>query len=98
MEYKIKRNSDETLAENCKVNIGVKIGSFDCTANCPHNQNTKKEIQEQMKTLAEENFEAMKEIIGDADMKMIIDERRNVFQENMPSSTQYLHLKEQKKI
>lgn len=45
--YKIKRNSDGTLAENCKENIGVKIGSFDCTANCPHNQNTKKEIQQQ---------------------------------------------------
>jgi len=44
---KIKRNPDGTLAENCKENIGVKIGSFDCTANCPHNQNTKKEIQEQ---------------------------------------------------
>ncbi len=44
---KIKRNPDGTLAENCKDNIGVKIGSFDCTANCPHNQNTKKEIQEQ---------------------------------------------------
>lgn len=46
-QYKIKRNSDGTLAENCKENIGVKIGSFDCTANCPHNQNTKKEIQQQ---------------------------------------------------
>ena len=47
MQYKIKRNSDETLAENCKVNVGVLIGSFDCTANCPHNKNTKKEIQKQ---------------------------------------------------
>lgn len=47
MEVKIKRNSDGTLAENCNENVGVKIGSFDCTANCPHNQNTKKEIQEQ---------------------------------------------------
>jgi hypothetical protein len=46
-EHKIRRNPDETLAENCKENIGVKIGSFDCTANCKHNQNTKKEIQEQ---------------------------------------------------
>ena len=46
-QYKIKRNSDGTLAENCKENIGVKIGSFDCTANCPHNQNTKKEIHQQ---------------------------------------------------
>lgn len=43
-KHKIKRNSDGTLAENCKENIGVKIGSFDCTANCPHNQNTTKEI------------------------------------------------------
>ena len=47
MEHKIKRNPDSTLAENCKVNIGVLIGSFDCTANCPHNQNTMKEIQKQ---------------------------------------------------
>ena len=47
MVYKIKRNSNGTLSESCKENIGVLIGSFDCTANCPHNQNTKKEIQEQ---------------------------------------------------
>jgi len=45
--HKIKRNPDETLAENCKENIGVKIGSFDCTANCPHNRNTRKEIETQ---------------------------------------------------
>lgn len=43
----IKRNSNGTLAENCKENIVILIGSFDCTANCPHNQNTKKEIHEQ---------------------------------------------------
>lgn len=43
--YKVKRDSDGTLTENCKDNVGVKIGSFDCTANCPHNQNTKQEIQ-----------------------------------------------------
>jgi hypothetical protein len=47
MEVKVKRNPDGTLAENCKYNTGVKTGSFDCTANCPHNQNTKKEIHEQ---------------------------------------------------
>lgn len=47
MELKVKRNPDGSLAENCKENVGVKIGSFDCTANCPHNQNTKKEIHEQ---------------------------------------------------
>jgi len=46
-EHKIRRNPDETLAENCKENIGVKIGSFDCTANCPHNKNTKREIEKQ---------------------------------------------------
>lgn len=46
-DYPIKRDFDGNLTENCKENIGVKIGSFDCTANCPHNQNTKKEIQEQ---------------------------------------------------
>ena len=45
--YQVKRNSDGWVNESCPVNIGVKIGSFDCTANCPHNQNTKKEIQEQ---------------------------------------------------
>lgn len=45
--YRIKRDFDGLLTENCKVNVEVKIGSFDCTANCPHNQNTKKEIQEQ---------------------------------------------------
>jgi hypothetical protein len=46
-EHKIKRSSDGVLLENCKENIGVKIGSFDCTANCPNNENTKKEIQQQ---------------------------------------------------
>jgi hypothetical protein len=46
-DIKIQRNSDGSLTQNCKENIGVKIGSFDCTANCPHNQNTKKEIHEQ---------------------------------------------------
>jgi len=45
--HKIKRDFDGNLAENCKVNVGVKIGSYDCTANCPHNENTKAEIQEQ---------------------------------------------------
>lgn len=45
--YKIKRNSDGSLAENCPVATGIKIGSFDCTANCPNNQNTKNEIEEQ---------------------------------------------------
>ncbi len=51
--YPVKRNPDGSLAENCKENIGVKIGSFDCTANCPHNQNSKKEIQEQAFDLKE---------------------------------------------
>ena len=44
--YKVKRNFDDLLTENCPVNIGVKIGSFDCTATCKHNQNTKKEIHD----------------------------------------------------
>ena len=47
MEYKIKRDSEGWLIEECKVHVGVKIGSVDCTANCRHNQNTKKEIQQQ---------------------------------------------------
>jgi hypothetical protein len=46
-EHRVKRNPDGWVIENCPTNIGVKIGSFDCTANCPHNENTKKEIQEQ---------------------------------------------------
>ncbi len=46
-EIKTQRNPDGSLTQNCKENIGVKIGSYDCTANCPHNQNTKKEIHEQ---------------------------------------------------
>jgi len=44
--YKVKRNYDGFVSENCPVNFGVKIGSFDCTANCKHNQNSKKEIHE----------------------------------------------------
>jgi len=45
MAYKVKRNFDGWVIEDCPVNVGVKIGSFDCTANCPHNQNTPQEIQ-----------------------------------------------------
>ena len=45
--YRIKRDFDGLLTENCPVSVEFKIGSFDCTANCPHNENTKKEIQEQ---------------------------------------------------
>lgn len=44
--YKIKRDSNGLLTENCPVSVGFKIGSFDCTANCKHNQNSKKEIHE----------------------------------------------------
>jgi hypothetical protein len=43
--YKVKRDSDGLLTENCPVSVGFKIGSFDCTATCRNNQNTKKEIQ-----------------------------------------------------
>lgn len=46
-KYKIRRDFDGNVMEKCPENIGVKIGSFDCTANCKYNQNTKKEIQEQ---------------------------------------------------
>ena len=43
--YQVKRNLDGWVIENCPVNPGVKIGSFDCTANCKNNQTPKKEIQ-----------------------------------------------------
>jgi hypothetical protein len=46
-EIKVQRNPDGSLTQNCKENIGVMIGSYDCTDNCPHNQNTKNEIHEQ---------------------------------------------------
>jgi hypothetical protein len=46
-EYKIRRDFDEAPMEKCPENIGVKIGSFDCTANCKYNQNTRKEIEKQ---------------------------------------------------
>jgi hypothetical protein len=42
---KVRRDFDRALIESCKNNIRVKIGSFDCTANCIHNQNTRKEIE-----------------------------------------------------
>jgi hypothetical protein len=45
MAYKVKRNFDGWVIEDCPVNVGVKIGSFDCTANCLHNQNTPQEMQ-----------------------------------------------------
>lgn len=43
--HKIKRNYEGLLTENCPVNIGVKIGSFDCTAKCKYNQNTPYEME-----------------------------------------------------
>lgn len=46
MSYKVNRNSDGWVIDNCPVNKGVKIGSFDCTANCPNNQNTPKEMEQ----------------------------------------------------
>ena len=45
MLYKVIRDSDSMLTQKCLVNIGVKIGSFDCTANCQHNKNTAKEME-----------------------------------------------------
>lgn len=42
--YKVKRDSNGLLTEDCPMSVGFKIGSFDCTANCKHNQNSKKEI------------------------------------------------------
>jgi len=44
--YKVKRDSSGFLTENCPISVGFKIGSFDCTANCKHNQNSKKDIHE----------------------------------------------------
>lgn len=43
--HKVKRNSDGLLTENCPINIGVKIGSYDCLFKCTNNQNTPKEIE-----------------------------------------------------
>ena len=43
-EYKVLRDMAGLLLEECPVNVGVKIGSFDCTKNCENNQNTRKEI------------------------------------------------------
>ena len=42
--HQVKRNSDGWVIENCPVYPGVKIGSFDCTANCKNNKTTKKDI------------------------------------------------------
>ena len=44
---RIPRNQDGHLIANCKVNVGVAIGSYDCTASCHHNKNTRKEIETQ---------------------------------------------------
>jgi hypothetical protein len=43
--YKVKRDPNGLLTENCPVSVGFKIGSFDCTANCKYNQTSKNEIQ-----------------------------------------------------
>ena len=46
-QTRVSRDYDGKLTASCKENIGLKIGSFDCTANCPHNENTRREIEEQ---------------------------------------------------
>lgn len=43
--YPVKRNPDGWVTENCPTNPGVKIGSFDCTANCKNNKTPRKEIE-----------------------------------------------------
>lgn len=43
--YLIKRDENGWVSENCPIMPGVKIGSFDCTANCKNNQTSKNEIQ-----------------------------------------------------
>lgn len=43
--YKVKRNPDGWVTENCPIIPGIKIGSFDCTANCKNNQTPKKDIE-----------------------------------------------------
>jgi len=43
--YNVKRNSDGWVVENCPIIPGVKIGSFDCTANCKNNHTSKNEIR-----------------------------------------------------
>lgn len=45
MNHRVKRNSDGLLTENCLVNVGVKIASFDCTCLCLNNRNTPKEME-----------------------------------------------------
>lgn len=42
--HPIKRDADGRVIESCPARSGVLIGSYDCTANCPNNQNTKKEL------------------------------------------------------
>jgi hypothetical protein len=45
-QSRIPRDYEGHLTKYCEVNRG-KIGSYDCTANCPHNENTRKEIEEE---------------------------------------------------
>lgn len=44
---KIPRNKDGHLLANCSIKKAIAIGSFDCTANCENNKNTRKEIESQ---------------------------------------------------
>jgi hypothetical protein len=46
-QSRIPRDYEGHLTKYCEVNVEVKIGSYDCTANCPHNENTRKEIEEE---------------------------------------------------
>lgn len=68
-QYRIKRNSNGWVVEDCPTNVGVKIGSFDCTYSCPHNENSKKEIQEQSFEL---EFVKCSKIIEDQQLKIQI--------------------------
>lgn len=42
---RIPRNKNGHLIANCPIIKENTIGSFDCTANCKHNKNTRKEIE-----------------------------------------------------
>lgn len=43
--YDVKRDAEGKLTEICPIMLTCMVGSIECTKDCKHNQNTKKEIE-----------------------------------------------------
>lgn len=55
----------------CPVNLQHKVGSFDCTANCKNNKNTRKEIELYAFDLPKVRCEAITKMVSNNQQKLL---------------------------